>query len=618
MPGQVDELLRLANAAHAAGRLAESEAHTRRVLAIEPDQVQAHLLLGVLAGKTGRNDMAFEHLGRVLTLNPESFEALFWLAVLHRRTKELEQALGYAERAVRLRPNDAHAHNGLGMCYLDLLRLEESAASFAKAASIRGDMAPIFHNLGTALHLIGRDYEAGMAFDRALMLAPHSTDSCLGLGQVMISQTQPDAAIACARKAIAIDGKSAPAQLLMASALVENNLTGEAEKHLKKAVDLNPQDAQAQALLGQRYQSLGRFEEANRHLWRSMELEPRQGFAYFAYVHNNKVTESDRPMVEKMAELAQEGGLPPREMDFLHYGLGRAYEGLREYERAMGHFDEANRLARKIKFGDKPFDREAYTERIDWLIQTFSGEFIRRFRADGCPSELPIVIVGMMRSGTTLCEQMLSSHAEIGGAGEDRFWPEGCPRLFGQNWNSFKPESLARMGKTYVDKLKGVAPGYGHVTDKNPANYEFLGPIHVALPNARIVHMRRNALDTCVSIYATPNRVPVDFAYDRGNIVFAYRQYLRLMEHWRLVLPEDRFIEVNYEDVVTDRRTQLERILNLAGLPWDDAMLHHESNDRNVNTPSLWQVRQPIYTTSIERWRRYEPWLGEFRNLMND
>jgi tetratricopeptide (TPR) repeat protein len=612
----MDELLRLAGAAHAAGRLAEAEELVQRALSAEPGNVQANLLMGVLAGKTGRAELGLTHLNRVVTTNPDSFEALFWLSLLHRRQKNLAAATEFAERAVLVRSGDAHGHNNLGLCLLDQVRLEEAVAEFRLASSIRPDMPQILHNLGTALYLMGRDLEAAKAFDRALLLAPNSVQSFLNLGQVLLSQTNPGEAIKCAVRALQLEPNSAEAHLLMASALVEDSRTGEAEEHLKKAVELNPADAKAHGLLGQRFQSLGKFNEANKHLLKSIELEPRQGFAFFAYVHNNKVTEAERPFVQSMERLIDEGGLDPRQMMFLHYGLGRSYESLREYEKAMTQFDHANRVARKLKFGDEVFNREAYASSFDWLIRTFSKDFIETHRKYGHSSELPIVIVGMMRSGTTLAEQILSSHPQIGAAGEQRFWPLCRPQLFGDGGRAFSARKLPPLGARYVDALQKIAPDIGHVTDKMPANYEMLGAIHAALPNARIIHMRRNPVDTCISIYATPNRVPVDFAYDRDNIVFAYEQYLRLMAHWRVVLPADRFLEVNYEDVVADREKQAQRMLEHVGLEWDDALLHHETNERNVITPSLWQVRQPIYTSSVERWRRYEPWLGAFRRLL--
>ena len=609
------DLMRQANQAHAAGQLGNAERIVDQVLQLDSMDPAANLLKGVLAGKTQRDELAERHLRRVLKVQPESFEALFWLSILARRGGRLDEATDLAAKATAIRPADAHGLNNFGLCLLAQVRLEEAARVFANAADMRPDFAQILHNLGTALFLLGRDLDAAKAFDRALLLAPKAVDSYLALGQVLLSQTNPGEAIKCARRAIELSPNSAEAHLLMASALVEDSLTGEAEKYMLRAVELDPNDAKSQGLLGQRYQSLGRFTEANQHLLQSIELEPKQGFAYFAYVHNNRITEADRPMVQQMERVLSNGGLDPRQLDFLHYGLGKAFENLKEYEKAIGHFDEANRLARKLKFGDSVFDREQYAADFDWLIQTFSRERIEEEKLKGSDSKLPIFIVGMMRSGTTLAEQIISSHPSVGAAGEQRFWPLRRPAIYGQNRRSLDP-MFTRYGVEYAASLARIVPGFDYVTDKMPANYEHLGAIHCAVPNARIIHMRRHPVDTCISIFATPNRVPVEFAYDRENIVFAYQQYTRLMDHWREVLPSDRFLEVRYEDLVADRIGQTQRMLNFIGLEWDDSVLTHESNERNVITPSLWQVRQPIYSTSVERWRRYEPWLGAFKKLL--
>jgi len=599
------------------GRLAEAEKLARQALEISPEEIQAHLLLGVVTGNFNRNDESLEHFGKVLAADPNSYEALFWHSTIYRRLGNKDLALEFGERALKLRPDDAHSHNNIGLCLMDLMRLEESAEHFRRAAAIRQDMPQIFHNLGTVLYMLGRDMEAAQAFDKSLMLAPKSSEGWLSLAQVMISLTNYEVALECARRAVSLEPNSGLAHLITASALVEYGLTGEAEKHLEKAVQLDPKEARALALLGQRRQSLGRFEEANRYLLKAMEIDPKQGFPYFAYAHNNKVSEKDRPMVDRMEEIVAEGGLPPRQLNFFLYGLGRAYETLGEYEKAMHYFDEANRVAGRIKFGEQRFDREAHARRFDRHIKTFTRPFLEQNAGSGNPSDVPIVIVGMMRSGTTLCEQMLSSHTQVGAAGEVRYWPNKRPEWLGENGQPFKASRMAKFADLYLQTLRKIVPNDPHVTDKMPANYEYVGPIHIALPNARIIHMRRNPVDTCISIYTTPNRVAVEYAYDRGNIVFAYKQYRRLMEHWRAVMPADRFLEVQYEDLVADRETQLRRMLEFIGLEWEEAVMQHQENARNVNTPSLWQVRQPIYKTSVERWRRYEPWLGEFRELLD-
>lgn len=616
MPSPHDSALARAHAAHAAGRLGEAEALARQALEGEPENLQAHLLLGVIAGKTNRDDEAKRRFRRVLDLDAGSFEAQFWLSILARRKGDLEQALQFALAALKARPGDAFSLNNLGLCYLDLVRLEEAVSAFEQAGAARPDYAQIFHNLGTALYMLGRDLDAAKAFDRALATNPRSPESFLSLGQVMISQSNPAAAAECARRALSMAPNHAAGHLLLASALVEDSRAEEAEQHLKRAVELDPKEAKAHALLGLRFQSLGRFEEANEQMRRSIAEQPRQGFAYFALIHNNKVTEDDRPMLDRMEDLAAEDGLPPREMAFLHYGLGRAYESLREYDRAMVHFDEANRIAYRLKFGDARFDRKAYAERFDRMIETFGADALGAHRKGGDACELPILIVGMMRSGTTLAEQILSSHSRVGPAGEDRFWPQNWSRVLGATPGSIDEPGLPAVARQYLDRLRSVAPGKFRVTDKMPANYEYLGPIHLALPNARIIHMRRNPLDTCISIYTTPNRVPVSFAHNRENIGFAYSQYLRLMAHWRSVLPADRFIEIVYEDLVGDQEATARRMVEFCGLEWEDSCLHHERNDRNVVTPSLWQVRQPMYSSSIGRWKRYEPWLGAFEAFL--
>ena len=613
---QTETTLAAAGSAHAGGQFAEAERLAADALRLSPGDPRAHLLLGVLAGKMGRDADAIDHLDRVIQREPASFEALFWLSILHRRKGGQEEAMKFARRAVEVRPGDAYGLNNLGLCYLEQVQPQDAVEAFRQAALIRPDMAQIQHNLGTSLYMLGRDFDAAKAFDRALAINPRADDSMLSLGQVMLSQTNPSAAAECARRALAMKPNNPSALLLLASALVEDSRPAEAEDYLNQAIKLDPKDAKAQALLGLRFQSMGRFEEANLQLRKSMEAVPKQGFAYFAYVHNNKISEKDLGMVDQMERLAAEGGLPPRELDFLHYGLGRALESLGEYERAIKHYDDANRIAYEIKFGGKRFDRVSYAANFDRIIETFGKDRLERAGDYGDPSDLPILIVGMMRSGTTLAEQILSSHPMVGAAGEDRFWPMNWQRALASTPNSIDTSGLRRLANAYLRRLKLVVPNKPRVTDKMPANYEFLGTIHASLPNARIIHMRRNPVDTCFSIYTTPNRVPVDFAYDRENIVFAYEQYQRVMEHWRSVLPPERFIEVVYEELVSDGEASARKIVEFCGLEWNEACLHPERNDRSVVTPSLWQVRQPIYTSSIGRWRKFRPWLGAFERLV--
>jgi hypothetical protein len=316
-----------------------------------------------------------------------------------------------------------------------------------------------------------------------------------------------------------------------------------------------------------------------------------------------------------MEEVLTEGNLAPKELSSLEYGLGKGYEDLGEFQLAMAHYDAANRLARYLKFGDLQFDVQQASGSTNLKIQRYTKEFFARARVGASPSDVPIFIVGMMRSGTTLVEQILSSHPDVAAAGEQEFWAKrglecidvsGAPNL----------ARLRALADEYLALLARIAPGATRVTDKMPANYLFLGLIQAALPNARIIHTQRSPADTAVSIYATPNRARIDYAHDKASIVAAYREYVRLMEHWRQMLPPDRLIEIRYEDLVEDRESVSRQLAVFCGLSWEDSMLSPEANQRSVVTPSAWQVRQPIYRTSMDRWKRFEPWLGPFRELL--
>jgi hypothetical protein len=282
----------------------------------------------------------------------------------------------------------------------------------------------------------------------------------------------------------------------------------------------------------------------------------------------------------------------------------------------MQSYDEAQRLASVSRFGSRPFDAEGYRAGIAEIRASFPVESeVNRFNP-GVDTDLPILIVGMIRSGTTLTEQILSSHPDVGAAGEHPYWKMHGGSAAALTKLAADPARAGRVAQGYVEALKKVSPGERYVTDKLPGNYLRLGLIHAALPNARIIHCRRRPLDTTFSIYTTPNRSAPSFSHSKEALVFAYRQYLELMSHWREVLPTDRFLEIDYEHLVHDPRPVVERVLAFCRLEWDEGCLHPERNANEVATPSLWQVRQPIYQSSVERWRNYEPWLGALRELI--
>jgi hypothetical protein len=316
-----------------------------------------------------------------------------------------------------------------------------------------------------------------------------------------------------------------------------------------------------------------------------------------------------------MQAAATTPGLETQQRLRLHLAIGKAAEDLGDYGLAMQHFDSADAVRR----GVGPFDAAAFSLQIDRMIAHCTPEFIARAAELGSDDVSPVLIIGMPRSGTTLVEQIISMHPEVAGGGELNFWNER-----GAAWlrnvacaeeNPF-PEFVTKGRADYLDVLRAIAPKAARVTDKMPFNFLWVGLIHVAFPKAVIIHCRRAAVDTALSIHQTFFHPALAFPTGGAELVQYFRCYERLIEQWRRLLPADRFLEVDYEELTRAPEPGIRRIIAACGLPWNDACLRPESNPRAVKTPSKWQTRQPIYRSSVERWRRYEPWLGPLRALI--
>jgi hypothetical protein len=298
----------------------------------------------------------------------------------------------------------------------------------------------------------------------------------------------------------------------------------------------------------------------------------------------------------------------------LHLAIGKAAEDLGDYGLAMQHFDAADEVRR----GTTSFDSAAFSIEIDRLIARCTPELIARATELGSCDATPVLIIGMPRSGTTLVEQIVSMHPEVGAGGELNFWNERGAAWHRSGAAGNETPFLAKAAADYLGVLRAIVPTAARVTDKMPFNFLWSGLVHMAFPQAIIIHCRRAAVDTALSIHQTHFHPSLAFPTGGAELVAYFRNYQRLSDYWRKVLPADRFIEVDYEDLTRAPEPNIRRIIAACGLVWHDACLRPECNPRAVKTPSKWQTRQPIYRSSVARWRRYEPWLGPLRGLVDD
>jgi len=344
----------------------------------------------------------------------------------------------------------------------------------------------------------------------------------------------------------------------------------------------------------------------------AVALDPDRANSWFDLVHTKRITEAERGWIDRMRRALRARHRTDNERSILHFALGKALDDLGEYDAAIRHFEEGNRIEHRVS----PFNRAAFAAAVDIIINTFTPEFFARHVGLSVDSDLPLLIVGMPRSGTTLVEQIISAHPAVSGGGELPFWTRNAQALFHVWAGPHEPGQVRSLAQEYLTLLRNLAPHAARVTDKTPFNFFWLGLIQLVLTRPRIIHCRRHPVDTCLSIYFTRFAELHEFAYDRGDLVFHYRQYERLMAHWRAVLPSERLFEIQYEALVTDREAITRQLVEFCGLEWNTACLSPELNKRTISSASFWQARQPVYTSSLARWRHYEPWLGELRQLI--
>ena len=393
-------------------------------------------------------------------------------------------------------------------------------------------------------------------------------------------------------------------------------------RHYERALAIDPNHAEAHNNLGNILKDQGKFDDAMAHYGRAIAIRPDYAEAHYNRAEIKTFHPGDAEL-EALEALAGRDDLSPNQALHIHFALAKALEDCGDYAGAFEHLRKGNDLKRRQINYDEPAPSKFF-QRISTV---FDRSLFDRFQGEGDPSSVPIFVLGMPRSGSTLIEQILASHPQIHGAGEladleiaasTVLSCSGKPVPFPECVPALDGAALRRIGQSYLARLPALAEGKVRIVDKLPANFLRIGLIRLILPNARIIHTMRDPIDTCVSCYSKLFTSGQDFTYDLAELGRYYRCYRDLMTHWRSVLPPGAMLDVSYEDVVDDLPGQARRLIDYCGLPWDDRCISFHRTSRPVKTASAVQVRKPLFRSSLQRWRKYEAGLGPLLHELGD
>jgi Flp pilus assembly protein TadD len=598
------------------GRPVEAALMCERLIEERSVDPGVYVLLASARYREGDMEGALTVAEKAASLNWNSQEVHSILASLHWRTGNVTQAAEHTQEIVRLDPGNCHAMASLGVCLAESGRNDLAVDWFEKAIALRPNNGVFHHNYAIALKKLERLDEAVREFRAAMALGCTAFESYVDLGAILMVLGRDEEAIECQRAAQSMEPNSVRGRLEGAKAATSAGELDAAEDLLRSVLADQPEEATAIGLLGCVQQKRGLYDPAADLLRKSIQLAPSSPGAYCDLVKGIKVSPRDLPLVETMAEMQSDPSRSWSDKRLLAFALGKAYVDLEQFGRAMSYFDTAHTI--EIDRFGKQFDQERYGAWIDAIIDANPAESPSDRDQPSSDSARPIFILGMMRSGTTLIEQVLSSHPHVAAGGEIRFWIDETRQTRTHPPSALGIRRCRELIDGYLDRLNRIDPTSLHVTDKVPDNYLLIGLIRRLFPRARIIHCKRDPVDNCLSIYTNLFMTTPNYAHDKADLAFVYREYERLMRHWKSVVPQGAIFDVRYEELVAEPEDVARRLLAFCDLEWDDRCLSPELNKRSVMTVSHWQVRQPIYRTSVERWRRFEPWLGPLLDLRRD
>jgi tetratricopeptide (TPR) repeat protein len=649
----------LAEAYRVTGALPEATDHSRKAIRLQPHNADAHNHLGLALQGLGQLTEAVASFREALSLRPDFALAHNNLGSALRELGQTDEALAEFREAVRVQPALAVAHSNLGQLLLEKGQAEDALKHCREAVRLSPDFAEALSNLGNVLRAGDNLSEAKDCYRRALKLRPAVAMIHSNLGQALQEEGNLDEAISCYQESLRLEQRSARVECYLASALEAKELEKEAIPHYRRALEIQPDNpdahnglghllqeqgdlsgaiscyrealrlrpdfADAHSNLGGALAEQGDLEAANACYREALRCDPDYVGAYgvLATHLRDKLPAED---VAAMQRFLEREHLSDWKRALLHHGLAHVCDARGEYDHAADHAQMANAYRQEVWTRQgKTYNRQDHAGFVAFLMKVFAPDYFERVRGWGLDTEVPVFVFGLPRSGTTLLEQVLASHPQVFGAGELPYGKESfdsVPGLLGSDevpsicMRLMTPEVVEKAGRAHLQRLRQLNATALRIVDKMPDNYLWLGFLTTIFPQAKFIYSRRDVRDVAVSCWVT-NFKQIRWACDLEDIASRIKAHLRIMEHWKKVLPVP-MLEVDYEETVADLEGVARRMVDFCGLEWDPACLKFHETKRTVRTASVSQVRQPIYKQSVQRWKRYEAALAPLLKILEE
>jgi tetratricopeptide (TPR) repeat protein len=577
-----------------------------RALSLRPGYAEAHSNKGNVLFRLGRYDEAISSFQEALKRIPNFAEAHNSLGNAYQAIDQLEEAIASYREALRIKPEYTEAHNNLGTALKDLNRPRQALESLARAIHINPNFAPAYYNAGNALRTLGRYDEAMSNFGVAIQLNRVYAEAYNALGNTFNDQGRHREAVEQIRHAIELKPHLAAAHNDLGNALSDLGRHDEAMSSYLTALRLNPDFAEVHSNLGNALCEFGRYDEAVQSYGEALRIKPE-----FAEAHNNlsrikKYTREDPQLSDMLKRLATPG-IGEHELMHLSFALGKAYDDIGEIDKAFAFLADGNRLRKKAMAYDIRSDKAQF-ELIKSLFSSESAHGIDTGSTIPADVKVPIFIVGVPRSGTTLTEQILASHSQVFGAGElqalGRIVRPVTADLGRRGKSRADPDVLTSIRNDYLKEISQIAAVEPYITDKMPENFKWIGFLLEAMPGVRIINLQRDPVASCWSMFKIQFSGN-GYTNSLEDLAEYYHLYQDLMNFWRTRFP-NQIYDLNYQALTENQEIETRKLLEYCGLEWEDQCLEFHRTKRTVRTPSSQQVRKKMYTGSSESWRRYE------------